>query len=529
MTLLLPILSRRKLLPLVLLLVFGVGSSLWAQDGGGAPRIDFDRKTHDFGEVFQGGSRKTSFVFRNLGDAPLTIRKVKTTCGCTAVLMSSDKLNPGEEGEIAVEFSSKDKIGYQDLRVYLYSNDPQEKDFGHYVSALRLSAQVSSLWNVLPGAAYFGSAVRGQRLERRVQVVLSDRRTPAFELREVISPRPWLEVSTKPLAEDLAGGKAGLELTVALTADAPVGLVNETIEVVTDHPDQPRVSVPVIATLTGEVVWSPLQLNYQTVERGEAKERALVIERPDQEPLLEVLEVEIHAAPGVDTDALLEVTVQEVIARRRVEVLVKVREDAPPGPFWALVRVFLQDPDEPLVEVPAFGMVVGQVRVDPPALIVDQSSFSVVLTSFGGRKISVIKEVRAQTGLGLAASKALVDEVPSVIKRGLSKVEAELLKSQLEAAGGLVKIEAARHGQSQLVVQRRDGASFRITGLEVPEGLLVLMPAVAGEISKWVIPVACRPGSTQTSSGVLVLKTNIAGEERVEVPVRLVTSGGAPR
>lgn len=453
--------SWRQVLPLVLLPVFGLVSVLWAQEEGAAPRIAFDRKTHDFGEVFQGGRRKTSFVFRNLGDAPLTIRKVKTTCGCTAVLMSSKQLAPGESGEIAVEFSSKDKIGYQDLRVYLYSNDGQENDFGRYVSALRLSAQVSSLWNVLPGAAYFGSAVRGQRLERRVQLLLTDARNPVFELLEVVSPRPWLEVSTRPLEADLTGGKPGLELTVVLTADAPVGLINEVIEVVTNHPDQPLVSVPVIATLTGEVVWSPLQIDYRTVNRGESKERTLVIERPDHQPLLEIVEVDITAAPGVEAEALLEVSVQEVIARRRVEVLVRVRADAPPGPFWALVRVFLRDADEPLVEVPVFGLVRGMVRVEPPAVVVETA--------------------------------------------------------------------ASGDARYQVAVQRRDGARFRITGVEAPEGLTVMIPAVAGEITKWVLPIAIQPGVKPPTSGVLVLKTNVAGEERVEVPVRILAAANADR
>jgi large subunit ribosomal protein L7/L12 len=70
----------------------------------------------------------------------------------------------------------------------------------------------------------------------------------------------------------------------------------------------------------------------------------------------------------------------------------------------------------------------------------EQTSFDVVLESPGEKKIQVIKEVRAITGLGLKEAKALVDGAPGPVKEGLSKDEAEKLKEQIEAAGGVVKL-----------------------------------------------------------------------------------------
>ena len=70
-----------------------------------------------------------------------------------------------------------------------------------------------------------------------------------------------------------------------------------------------------------------------------------------------------------------------------------------------------------------------------------QSEFDVVLDSFGDKKIAVIKEVRALTGLGLKEAKELVDGVPSKVKEGLSKEEAEAAKAKLEEAGATVSIK----------------------------------------------------------------------------------------
>ena len=71
----------------------------------------------------------------------------------------------------------------------------------------------------------------------------------------------------------------------------------------------------------------------------------------------------------------------------------------------------------------------------------EQTSFDVILESIGEKKIQVIKEVRAITGLGLKEAKALVDGAPGPVKEGVSKEEAETIKGQLEGAGGSVKID----------------------------------------------------------------------------------------
>jgi large subunit ribosomal protein L7/L12 len=71
----------------------------------------------------------------------------------------------------------------------------------------------------------------------------------------------------------------------------------------------------------------------------------------------------------------------------------------------------------------------------------EKSSFDVVLTGSGDKKIQVIKVVRAATGLGLKEAKALVDEAPKPVKEGVDKDEAEKLKADLEEAGATVEVK----------------------------------------------------------------------------------------
>ena len=72
---------------------------------------------------------------------------------------------------------------------------------------------------------------------------------------------------------------------------------------------------------------------------------------------------------------------------------------------------------------------------------VEKTEFTVVLAMAGDKKINVIKEVRAITGLGLGEAKALVEGAPKAVKEGVNKEEAEKIKKQIEEAGGTVELK----------------------------------------------------------------------------------------
>ena len=74
-------------------------------------------------------------------------------------------------------------------------------------------------------------------------------------------------------------------------------------------------------------------------------------------------------------------------------------------------------------------------------VVEEQTEFDVILVNDGGKKINVIKEVRALTGLGLTEAKTLVESAPKAIKEGVNKEEAEKVKKQLEGAGATVELK----------------------------------------------------------------------------------------
>jgi len=89
----------------------------------------------------------------------------------------------------------------------------------------------------------------------------------------------------------------------------------------------------------------------------------------------------------------------------------------------------------------AAAVAVAAAPAEAAAAVEEQTEFDVILTGDGGKKIQVIKEVRAITALGLTEAKTLVESAPKAIKEGVNKAEAEEIKKKIEEAGGTVEIK----------------------------------------------------------------------------------------
>lgn len=90
-------------------------------------RAVFRETAHDFGKVKQGEVLVHEFVFKNEGDEPLVVERVETTCGCTAALLSEQKVEPGLEGRVKATFDTRGYSGRMTRYVILVSNDSDKK------------------------------------------------------------------------------------------------------------------------------------------------------------------------------------------------------------------------------------------------------------------------------------------------------------------------------------------------------------------------------------------------------------------
>jgi len=102
-----------------------------------APKMQLAEKTHNFGTIKQGAIIEHTFKFKNEGKETLIIRKIRTTCGCTASTPSSTEIAPGQEATLQTTFNSRAKRGKQLQTITVITNDPNKS-----IHFLRLSGTV---------------------------------------------------------------------------------------------------------------------------------------------------------------------------------------------------------------------------------------------------------------------------------------------------------------------------------------------------------------------------------------------------
>ncbi len=144
---------------LLLLCMFMLaGGVAWA-----GPKLVVDQNEYNFGTVAQGDKVRHGFTFTNTGDMPLLVEKVRSSCGCTAVLVSAKNLEPGASGELMTLFDSTRFRGEVAKTVYLYTNDPLAP-----VTQLVVKGEVLELFTLLPRQVQFGPVKPGETVEKRV-------------------------------------------------------------------------------------------------------------------------------------------------------------------------------------------------------------------------------------------------------------------------------------------------------------------------------------------------------------------------
>ncbi len=223
---------------LLLMLVAAVSLS------AAGPSILLEQPVFNFGQVAEGAKVEHTFRFKNSGDAPLVIEKVRSSCGCTAALLSTKVVQPGEYGEVKTTFNSSGFSGPVVKTVSIYSNDLVQK-----MVRFQLQGTVQKEVLLHPARLRFPALVAGASSRATVTLTnkgqqplfLSDLKTTSSEMTGTLSAtRLEPEESTQ------------LEIVVTPTAGKPGFAGYVTLR--TSSPRNPLLRIPV----TGKVTEPPV-------------------------------------------------------------------------------------------------------------------------------------------------------------------------------------------------------------------------------------------------------------------------------
>lgn len=214
-------------------------SLLLASTATAGPNLIFDQPVFDFGRVAQGKTINHAFTFRNTGDAPATIGKVDSSCGCTVANVSSQVLKPGARGEIKASFNSSDFGGPVIKEVYVHSNDPRKA-----IITLTMKGFIVEDMAVTPKQIDLGVVKKGVRKEASITIENSG--TKPLRILSVKTPSPHAAISWK---KTLLKPGESCKIRLSVTPRDAQRFISGYLTIKTDNPARPEKTVPFYAVL----------------------------------------------------------------------------------------------------------------------------------------------------------------------------------------------------------------------------------------------------------------------------------------
>ena len=423
-------------------------------DSAPEPRLFVAQRLHDLGTIFEGDRPTVRWVMENLGNADLIIANTRASCGCTLVkLAEEDKvIPPGESLAIKAEFVSTRRLGVQSKYITVYTNDPAES-----ATKLEFTANVVSLYEIRPPSVVNLHAVRrGQAVTKTIDILPGPGRKSVEILDLKVPEEASLTYQHEPFDAD---GATGQRISMTVLEHVSMGALTTqvTVKLSIDGVDRERVII-IRGQVVGELTWHPKTVNATRQAARYGQRFAPVTLRSTSKAPFTIL--------NADAGPLFDVTfepVQSSPSGTEYSVSLTLRSAAPPGPFGTMLQIRTSLLNQPVVNVPIFGIVAAPIAVEPPMILLRQD------------------------GTALGRHRRVKLQIPPQAKLAISEITCD--------NGAVV---ATIDWKASSAYQHIRFLDLRLEG-KLPQG---------------------------THRAVLTVTTNVQGAERLEVPVTIEVPGG---
>lgn len=325
---------------------------------GPQPRLHVEKRVQDLGKIADGDRLTIAWTIENRGDAELVIDRTQTSCGCTVVQLAEDqkRIPPGASLELKAAFDSKGRRGQQNKKIGVFTNDPAEPQ-----AELEFNVLVEALYEIdPPGMLNLRAVQRGREAEKMILVwPSSGRKNLEIKSFEFENSQVPLIHTIEPFTRE--EGVSGQRIRFTVSEAASLGPMTATATLKLEVDGVERIwPVPIRADVVSELTWSPLVLDASRQVLIAGRQLAPITIRSSEKTAFEI--VNIIAGPYLEPKYEV---LSEPPARSAVSVYLTVTNEAPPGPFAANVQIETNSLDQPLIEVPVFGVVTPPLQADP--------------------------------------------------------------------------------------------------------------------------------------------------------------------
>jgi len=308
------------------------------------PDVRFESYFHDLGSVEEGSQTDRVLMFRNAGEQELIISQARPSCTCLEVESLTERVAPGGEGRIALTFDATGLRGGQMYHLFVESNDPVSPlAVVEVVTLVKPSSLLVSRRRI-----YFGEVDASLGATR--EIFVKDPGDGSLRITDVVAESPNLGV--------LLGGKAiskpeveetVFPVQVTLEPGLPVGPFEGAITIISNHPKEPRVQIPVVAMVKGDIEVSPEALFLGFAQEGQILSKSVSLRA--RTPRAFSIE-NVCTSPD-----LFSVEISPKAGGREYVATVSLKETAPAGLVKGEVHFHTDSPLQPTVTVPVSAFV----------------------------------------------------------------------------------------------------------------------------------------------------------------------------
>jgi hypothetical protein len=251
----------QRLVPASLLLLLIVGSPLRAAEL-------FDETNRDFGSVPRGTILTHQFRLTNSFQQPLHVASLRTSCGCATATLGREDLNPGEKTVLQVAIDTRKYSGPRQFTIHVLFDRP-------VLEEVRVTVNATSREDITltPGQIEFGRVKRGSTAKATATIQYHG--SPDWKILSVENENAYLKPELLKIGGE--GTQPTYQLSVGLRSDIPAGAWHADLWLKTTDPITPRIRVPLVVEVEGNLTATPGEVQLGQVKVGTLSERKVVI------------------------------------------------------------------------------------------------------------------------------------------------------------------------------------------------------------------------------------------------------------
>jgi hypothetical protein len=306
------------------------------------PVIFFENSDFNFGQINKGEKVEHIYRFENRGNDILEIKKVKTSCGCTAAILTNKTIPPGKTGEIKAKFNSDStdsNRGNIKKSISVLSNDPGTPNY-----KLTISGEIIEYISIKPVNINFGSISVDKEAGRTVTVAIKSQSEPDFKINKVTPSQPFIDAS---IVEEKDGEYI---LNVSLKDYRKIGRFSGKINLVTNSSKQQKAIIPFLGEITGDVTAYPKRIYYGIVTEGKELTQKVFVKINKEG--IKVLDTKL-------TPDFLSVKIDEKYGQNNPHCLIEITlpKDVAIGKLNGLLELHTNSKQQPVIKIPITGEV----------------------------------------------------------------------------------------------------------------------------------------------------------------------------